>query len=55
MKKSGTVILLVRVDVDPDIEEEFNRWYDTDHIPSLLKVPGVLDAKRAKLYIRTCG
>ena len=24
------------------MEEEFNRWYDEEHIPRLLKVPGSL-------------
>jgi hypothetical protein len=28
------------VDVDPDYEEEFNRWYNDEHMPELLRVPG---------------
>jgi hypothetical protein len=42
----GRVILIIRTDVDPDIEEEFNRWYNEEHIPNLLDVPGVLSASR---------
>ncbi|MGZ3596042.1 MAG: hypothetical protein ACXWMV_12625, partial [Syntrophales bacterium] len=37
---------IVRTDVVPEMEEEFNRWYNEEHIPRLLKVPGVLWAKR---------
>jgi hypothetical protein len=29
------------------MEEEFNCWYNEEHIPLLLRVPGVLWAKRA--------
>jgi len=39
--------LIIRTDVVPEVEEEFNRWYDEEHIPRLLGVPGVLWAKRA--------
>jgi hypothetical protein len=27
-------------------ETEFNAWYDTEHIPALARVPGVLSARR---------
>ena len=47
--KKEKVWLIVQTDVDPEDEEEFNEWYDTEHIPMFLKVPGVLSAKRAKL------
>jgi hypothetical protein len=50
MKEKRKVILVVRTDIDLEVEEEFNRWYDMEHIPNLLKVPGVSDAKRGKLY-----
>ena len=46
MKSKKHVILVVRIDVEPEMEEEFNRWYNEEHIPGLLKVPGVLWAKR---------
>ena len=41
------ILLIVRTDVAPEMEEEFNRWYNEEHIPLLLRVPGVLWAKRA--------
>lgn len=37
---------IVRVDVDPEVDDEFNRWYDTVHIPALLACPGWLSARR---------
>ena len=46
MAKKGRGILLVCTDVDPKYEEEFNAWYDTQHIPELLGMPGFLDAAR---------
>jgi hypothetical protein len=46
MGKKGQGILLVYADVDPQVEEEFNAWYDTQHLPQLLEIPGFLDAAR---------
>ena len=37
------------MDVDPDKEALFNEVYDTEHIPELLKVPGVLAVQRYTL------
>lgn len=34
------------MDVDPDKEALFNEVYDTEHVPELLKVPGVLAVHR---------
>jgi hypothetical protein len=33
-------------DPPPEHEDEFNRWYDEEHIPLLSRVPGVLRARR---------
>jgi hypothetical protein len=33
-------------DSPPEHEDEFNRWYDEEHIPMLSRVPGVLRARR---------
>ena len=46
MTKKGLGILLVYADVDPQIEEEYNAWYNTQHLPQLLAIPGFLDAAR---------
>lgn len=31
---------------EPDWEDEFNSWYDTEHIPIRMKVPGFIGAQR---------
>ena len=38
--------LLVMMHPPPAFEEEFNEWYDTDHLPERLAVPGFLTARR---------
>ena len=40
---------IVQMDIPPELEAEFNRIYDNDHIPEMLKVPGVLGVKRYAL------
>jgi hypothetical protein len=42
----GTGLLAVWTDVAPEMESEFNEWYNTEHIPQLLGVPGFLSARR---------
>jgi antibiotic biosynthesis monooxygenase (ABM) superfamily enzyme len=46
MAKKGNGIFLVFTDIDPKHEEEFNAWYNTEHLGDLLKLPGFLDAGR---------
>ena len=47
MAKKGGAILLVYTDLaDEKYDEEFNAWYDTQHLPQLLGLTGVLDAAR---------
>jgi len=41
-------VFTASMDVDPDKEALFNELYDTEHVPLLLKVPGVLAATRVK-------
>lgn len=41
-------LFVVQMDVDPAHEALFNEVYDTEHIPNLLKVPGVRGASRAR-------
>ncbi|HEV2300411.1 MAG TPA: hypothetical protein VGR91_02465 [Stellaceae bacterium] len=45
-KTRGTGLLMVWVDIDAAHEAAFNRWYDEEHIPRLLQVPGILGAGR---------
>jgi hypothetical protein len=41
-------VFTASMDVDPAKEAVFNEVYDTEHVPLLLKVPGVLAATRVK-------
>ena len=42
-------LLVVSMNVDPAAEHEFNEWYNTEHLPQLAAVPGVLCARRIQL------
>jgi hypothetical protein len=44
--ESAPFLYVVRMDVQADAEEEFNRWYTDDHIAGLSQVPGVYSARR---------
>jgi hypothetical protein len=41
-------VFIVSMDVAPDKEALFNEVYDNEHIPSLLKVPGVRSVTRMR-------
>ncbi len=43
---ANTGFLLVTMQPPPAFEEEFNAWYDSEHIPERLGVPGILTARR---------
>ena len=45
-KTRGTGLLMVWTDIDAEHEAEFNRWYDEEHLPRLLEIPGFLSAGR---------
>jgi hypothetical protein len=34
------------MNVAPEAEQEFNAWYDEEHVPRLCAVPGCLGARR---------
>ena len=46
MTVNARYLFIASMDVDPGKEGLFNEVYDTEHIPNLLKVPGVLSVKR---------
>src|SRR2546427_12061299 len=46
MAHKGRGIFLVYVDIDAQHDKEFNEWYNTEHLPELLSVPGILSAAR---------
>ena len=41
-------ILIASMDIEPEKEDLFNEVYDTEHIPAILKVPGVIGVERLK-------
>jgi hypothetical protein len=45
----GKWIFTAAMDIDPEREALFNEVYDTEHIPHLRKVPGVVSVTRARL------
>jgi hypothetical protein len=44
--KKGTALLMVWTDVPADKEEEFNRWYNEEHLPERMAIPGFLSCAR---------
>ena len=42
-KKKGTGLLMVWTDVPADQEEEFNRWYNEEHLAERLCHPWLLE------------
>jgi len=43
--------LIVTAEVDPEVEADWNAWYDAVHLPDALACPGVLSGVR---YV-SCG
>ena len=35
--------------VSPDREAEYHRWYDEEHIPDILRIPGFVSARRYRV------
>jgi hypothetical protein len=42
-------VYFVQMDVPAALEAEFNRIYDDEHVPTILKVPGVRSCARYRL------
>lgn len=49
MAITGKYLFIVSMDVAPEHEALFNEVYDTEHVPNICKVPGVITAYRLKL------
>jgi hypothetical protein len=45
-------LYIVHTDIPDDIVGEYNEWYDSEHLPRLVTVPGVVRARR---YAATAG
>lgn len=41
-------LLVVRLDVAPEHEEELEEWYGQEHLPALVRVPGVIGGRTFK-------
>ena len=48
MNEKAPGLLLVMMDIAPEREEEFNRWYNEEHVPERLAIPGFKRARRFK-------
>jgi len=48
MPITARYIFTASMDVDADKEDLFNEVYDEEHVPMLLKVPGVISVTRLK-------
>jgi hypothetical protein len=48
MAARARYLFQVSMDVEPDKEDLFNEVYDTEHVPYLLEVPGVVSVTRAR-------
>ena len=42
-------MLMVAMNVAPEMESEFTAWYNEEHVPRLSSVPGCLQARRFKM------
>ena len=45
----GNTVLVVTMDVDEADESEFNEWYNEQHLPERMAIPGYVSARRVKL------
>jgi len=48
MSVNTKYVFIASMDVAPEKEALFNEVYDTEHVPNLLKVPGVIAVTRLK-------
>jgi hypothetical protein len=46
MPIAGKGMLLTSMDIDPEHEAEFNRWYDREHLEERVVIEGFLEARR---------
>jgi hypothetical protein len=46
MPLAGKGMLLTSMDIDPEHEAEFNRWYDREHLEERVAIEGFLEARR---------
>lgn len=49
-RDESRALLVVMIDIDPDHEAEFNRWYAEEHLPDRDGLPGFISARRFVSY-----
>jgi len=42
--------LVVRASIDPAVMDEFVRWYQAEHLPHVMEIPGVVKAYRSNCH-----
>jgi hypothetical protein len=47
----ATVLFTVKATIPPEREEAFNRWYNEEHCPQLLRYEGAVSAQRYKAIL----
>jgi hypothetical protein len=52
MPIAGKGMLLTSMDIDPADEEDFNRWYDREHLEERVAIDGFIEARR---YVARTG
>jgi len=45
----GTTVLVVMMEVDEADDEVFNKWYNEEHLPERMSIPGYVSARRFML------
>ena len=45
----GSTILLVMMEVDEADDQVFNKWYNEEHLPERMSIPGYISARRFRL------
>ena len=46
MPMAGSGMLMTSMDIDPAHEQEFNQWYDREHLAERVAIPGFIEARR---------
>jgi hypothetical protein len=49
MTAAEKLYYVIAVDIDPELEDEFNEWYDTVHLPHAVACPGFVDGRRFRV------
>lgn len=49
-EQPAPAVLVVMIDIDPAFEADFNRWYNEEHLPERVGLPGFRSARRFVSY-----